>query len=156
MRTLALVLFCAALPAHADLYRWIDPESGSVKLSTQPPADPRINAEVVPFRHPAAPPASPAAAGATKPKPAAAPIAALEARWSELLAQLASAPPQDFSRSSDGLRQHLEAYEAVRAELDKLDPAGAARRRNESAGILDRMRQGFAAQFGTVPPGQQK
>ena len=28
-----LLLLCFAAPAYADLYRWIDPESGSVKLS---------------------------------------------------------------------------------------------------------------------------
>ena len=29
------------LTAHADLYRWIDPATGSVKYSSQPPSDPR-------------------------------------------------------------------------------------------------------------------
>ena len=154
MRALALVL-CIALPAHADLYRWIDPESGSVKLSTQPPSDPTINAELVPFRNPAAPaPQTPA--GAAKPKPAASPVAALEARWSELLTQFTGVSAQDFNRGGEGLRQQMEAYEAVRTELDRLDPAGAARRRNESTSLLDRLRQGFGAQFSTVPPGQQK
>jgi hypothetical protein len=153
VRVLALLLF-SALPAHADLYRWIDPESGSVKLSSLPPSAPGINAELVPFRNPAA--RTPQAAAATAPKPAAGPIAALEARWSELLTQLTSVAPQDFSRSRDGVRQHLEAYEAVRVELDRIDPAGAARRRNESSSLLERLRQGFSAQFSTVPPGQQK
>ncbi len=54
---------------------------------------------------------------------------------------------QEFNRGSEGLRQHMEAYEAVRAELDRMDPAGAARRRNESTSILERLRQGFGAQF---------
>ena len=27
-----------SLPAHADLYRWVDPQSGSVKFSSAPPA----------------------------------------------------------------------------------------------------------------------
>ena len=144
MRALALILFIA-LPAHADLYRWVDPESGSVKLSTQPPSDPTINAELVPFRNPAAP-APQASATAAKPKPAASPVAALEARWSELLTQLTGAPPQDFSRSGEGWRQQMETYEAVRAELDRLDPAGAARRRSESTSVLERLRQGFGQQ----------
>jgi len=52
VRALALLLFIA-LPAHADLYRWIDPDSGSVKLSNLPPSDQRINAELVPFHNPA-------------------------------------------------------------------------------------------------------
>jgi hypothetical protein len=151
MRTAALLLM-VALPAHADLYRWIDPESGSVKLSTQPPSDPTVGAELVPFRNPAAPAPQAAAAPA---KPAAGPIAALEARMAEILAQFTGAGSQDLSRSGQGLRQHVEAYDAVRAELDRLDPAGAARRRNEATGLLDRMRQGFAAQFGTAPPAQK-
>ena len=29
--------FCAPRPAAADLYRWIDPETGSVKFSSYPP-----------------------------------------------------------------------------------------------------------------------
>jgi|SRR5437870_5886689 len=157
MRALALplaLLLWAALPAHADLYRWIDPESGSVKLSSLPPADPGINAQLVPFRNPAAPTPQPGVTAA-KPKPPAGPLAALEARWSELLTQLTAATPQDFSRSGEGLRQHVEAYEAVRVELDRLDPAGAARRRNEAGSLLERLRQGFAAQFGTSPPTQK-
>jgi uncharacterized protein DUF4124 len=153
MKALMLLLFIAS-PAHADLYRWVDPASGSVKLSTLPPSDPRISAELVPFRNPAAP--VPQAAAGTAPKPAASTLAALEARWSELLAKLAAPAPQDLSRSGEGLRQHAETYEAVRAELDRLDPAGAARRRSESGTLLERLRQGFAAQLGTPPPGQQK
>src|SRR3989442_4487433 len=153
LRALALVLFIA-LPAHADLYRWVDPDSGSVKLSTLPPSDPGVNAELVPFRNPAAP-APQAPAAAAKPKPAAGAIGALETRWSELLTQLTGATRQDFSRSSEGWRQQMEAYEAVRAELDRLDPAGAAPRRAESGSLLDRPRQGFGAAFSTAPPGQK-
>ncbi|HYR34148.1 MAG TPA: DUF4124 domain-containing protein [Burkholderiales bacterium] len=156
MRALAILLLCLSLPAHADLYRWIDPESGSVKISTQPPTDPGINAELVPFRNPAAQAPQAATATTAKPNPAGGAVAALEARWSELLVRLTRASPQDFSRSSQGWRQQLEAYEAVRVELDKLDPAGAERRRRESGSLLERLKQGFAAQFGPTPPGQQK
>jgi hypothetical protein len=155
MRLLAL-LFCVALPAHADLYRWIDPESGSVKLSTQPPTDPGINAELVLFRHPAAPPPQAATGTTAKPRPAANALAALEARWSELLGQITGAKPQDLSRSGQGWQQHVEAYEAVRTELDRLDPAGAVRRRNEASTILERLKQGFATQFNPPPPGGQQ
>jgi hypothetical protein len=144
MRALALLLLGFSLSAQADLYRWIDPASGSVKISTQPPLDPGINAEVVPFRHPAAPQAS--ATTTAKPNPAGGLVASLEARWSELLTQLSRASAQDFSRSSQGWQQQLEAYEAVRVELDKLDPAGAARRRNEAVNLVERLKQGFAAQ----------
>ena len=37
MRALFLIAAFAAFPALADLYRWIDPESGSVKFSSVPP-----------------------------------------------------------------------------------------------------------------------
>ena len=154
MSALAFLL-CVALPAHADLYRWVDPDSGSVKLSTLPPSDQRVNAELVPFRDPAAPAAPTAAPAAAKPKPPASPFAALEARWSELLTQLTGVSAQDFNRGSEGLRQHMEAYEAVRAELDRMDPAGAARRRSESTSILDRLRQGFGAAFSSAPPAKK-
>jgi hypothetical protein len=64
----------AAFPAHADLYRWIDRETGSVKFSSTPPpwyGDPekQKNApavEVIPYRAPGAP-AKPAPEVARKP-----------------------------------------------------------------------------------------
>ena len=34
---LCLILLFRAGPAAADLYRWVDPESGSVKFSSYPP-----------------------------------------------------------------------------------------------------------------------
>ena len=37
MRNLAYCLLLAAFPAYADLYRWVDPQSGSVKFSSLPP-----------------------------------------------------------------------------------------------------------------------
>ena len=151
-----LLLLCFAAPAHADLYRWIDPDTGSVKLSSMPPSDPTISAEIVPFKAPAArkPPVI-----ALEPKPA--PVAtgdvgSLQVRFSELLAQLTGAKPQDFGRAGEGIRQQIAAYEAVRVELDRLDPAGAARRQSESASVFDKLKQGLAAQFSTTPPGGQQ
>ena len=132
-------LFVAALisaPAHADLYRWIDPQTGSVKLSNLPPADPATAAEVVPYRGPFGAPvqAQPAAASSDPGL-----LATLEARWRALLAELAAlAENKDAARGGEGLRQHLEAYEAVRAELDRIDPAGKKRREAETTGVLER------------------
>lgn len=51
MRAL-LALLAVAAPAHADLYRWVDPETGSVKFSTLPPADPHLSAALVPYMAP--------------------------------------------------------------------------------------------------------
>jgi len=150
MRALVF-FFCLVGPAHADLYRWIDPESGSVKLSSLPPADSGINAELVPYKSAAVPkpPAAPA-------KPAASMVQALQAKWSEILTQITGLSPQDFQRGGEGLKQHLEAYEAVRVELDRIDPAGAARRRAESESVLDKIKQGLAAQFSPTPPGRER
>lgn len=146
-----LLFFCVCAPAHADLYRWIDPETGSVKLSSLPPSDSSVNADVVPYKAPALlkSPAAPA-------KPAATVVQALQAKWSEMLTQITGLSTQDFQRGGEGLKQHLQAYEAVRVELDRLDPAGAARRRAESASLLEKARQGFAAQLSNIPPGRAK
>lgn len=139
MRALALLAAWIALPAHADLYRWIDPESGSVKLSTMPPTDPAIGAQIVPFKAPAAP-KPPAAVVVSKPSPPTGSVEALQVRWSELLTRLSGASPQDFSRGGEGVRQQIQAYEAVRIELDRLDPAGAARRRAEAASVFEKLK----------------
>jgi hypothetical protein len=140
-----LLLLCVALPAHADLYRWVDPDTGSIKFSNLPPTDGRANAELMPYRGVAAQAAS-TTTSAANPKPAAAqPVDALQARWSEMLSQLTGTSSQDLSRGGEGLRQKMEAYEAVRVELDRVDPAGAARRTNESRSVLERLRQGFGA-----------
>jgi len=148
-----LLLPCFAAPAHADLYRWIDPESGSVKLSSMPPSNPGISAEVVPYNAPPAP-KPPVVPVISKPSAATGSVGALEVRWSALLTQLTSIRPQDFNRAGEGIRQQIEAYESVRAELDRLDPSGAARRAAESTSLAEKLRQGFAAQFSTSPLGQ--
>ena len=87
-----LALLAVAAPAHADLYRWVDPETGSVKFSSLPPADPHLSAALLPYTTAA-------------PKPS------------------AGAPSPEQAR----------AYQALRRQLDLLDPAGARRRAAESA-----------------------
>ena len=140
MRALVL-FFCLSAPAHADLYRWIDPETGSIKFSSLPPGDSSINAEVVSYTAPALPG-----------KPAASVVQALQAKWSEMLTQITGLSVQDFQRGGQGLKQHLDAYEKLRVELDRLDPAGAARRSAESASLLEKAKQGFATQFTSGQP----
>ena len=64
-----LALLALPFLAYADLYRWIDPESGSVKLSSTPPpwyergSGPKV--ERIPYAVPAGKPAAEAS-----PKPA--------------------------------------------------------------------------------------
>lgn len=148
-RALLLAVLAAAHPAHADLYRWVDPQSGSVKFSSVPPdwygdplregVAPRV--EVLRYQGPA--PAKPAG-GAEKP-PAAAQVA-MEERWRSMLQFIAALPQRaDFDRASPGLPQQLQAIQAVRAELDRLDPGGATRRRLEEASAFERLKQGLEA-----------
>lgn len=157
MPRLALLLAAAlALPAQADLYRWIDPETGSVKLSNSPPAwmsggtgIPAPNVQLIPARP--APAAAEAAAGtpekpaAAPEKPAAAPaspVAPLEATWRGLLRGFSALRPGS-DLTAAGIQQQFQAYEALGAELDRRDPAGAAKRRTEEAGVMERLRKAF-------------
>jgi hypothetical protein len=151
MKALLLAAAVAAVvtpPAHAELYRWIDPDTGSVKYSTSPPGDAGVNAAVVPYKAPPTPPpAAVPAAGAAQPGA----LAGLEARWTDLLNQLSALTPQDLRRAGEGLKQQIEAYGTLSAELDRLDPSGSDRRRQQSEAMLERLRRGLAAQ-----PGPQK
>ncbi len=148
MKVLVLLAGLVALPAHADLYRWIDRETGSVKYSNFPPpwfGDPEKErrspaVEVIPYRDPRA--AKPAATD--KPSPAAAAIAGPQARWTELARSFAALPATtDFERAGPGLRQQIEAYQVLSAELDRLDPAGAARRRAQEPAVVEVLRRGL-------------
>lgn len=148
-----MIACLAAAPAQADLYRWIDPQTGSVKFSSYPPpwfGDQalELNApatEVIVYRAPgAAKPAAP-----VKPSAAASVLSALETRLAGLTQFFSALPSnQDFSRAGSGIQQQLEAYQAVSAELDRLDPAGAARRRAQEVGVIETLRRGLEAQFG--------
>ena len=150
-----LLLIAALMPSavNADLYRWVDPQSGSVKFSSYPP--PWFGDQALELRAPAvevlvySPPGAPKPAAAP-PKPSAGLLAALETRLAGL-AQFFTALPAntDFSRAGSGIQQQLEAYKAVSAELDRLDPAGAARRRQQEAGVIETLRRGLEAQFGS-------
>lgn len=139
---LAWLLVVLPLSAQADLYRWIDPASGSVKYSSQPPTDPGIQADVVPYNAP--PPPRPAPAKPAPPTPAAAApvvspaVAELEARWRSLAAQVTALPPAELKSGSDRVRQQLQALEAARVELDRLDPAGTSRRSAEMVAMMQR------------------
>lgn len=139
---LAWALMLLPLAAHADLYRWIDPASGSVKYSSQPPSDPGIEADVL--RYNAPPPPKPAPAKPVPPKPAAAApvtsaaVAELEAHWRSLAAQLMALPLDELKSGSERARQQMQALEAARAELDRLDPGGTSRRSAEMVAMMQR------------------
>jgi len=134
LRTPVLLLFLAA-SAHADLYRWVDPATGSVTYSNVPPADPRVSPQTVPYTGPLPPKAPPPPHGGSVP--------ALEAEFNALYAQLASVPPESFRNASEALRRQMQSYEALRSQLDELDPAGAPRRAAASLALAERVRQGL-------------
>ena len=141
MRAWFLPMACIAFAAHADLYRWVDPQTGSVKYSSSPPpwfGDPEKErgapaVEVMPSRPGAS--AKPAPVP-EKPAPGAAASSAtlgLEARWAALLGYFGSLPVgTDFN----GLQLQLQEYATAGAELDRLDPAGAPRRRAQEAAVF--------------------
>jgi hypothetical protein len=125
MKPLVIALLVAPTLAYADLYRWVDPESGSVKLSNTPPpwyergGGPEV--ELIPY---AAPRARPAAANPLAPSS----VGVLQARWREALLADASQPT----------KERLQALATLNAELDKADPLGARRRQEEVSSILRR------------------
>lgn len=154
--------------ASADLYRWRDPESGSIKFSSDPPPwygdaqkerrAPKV--ELIPGER-AKPKPAPAQASAGAVKPTVTPLPSgnsgqdagpLDALRKELLRKLGAPSGTDFQRAGEGLKRQVEAYDAVAAELDRVDPKGAARRRAEAQSLLDKLREGLRAQFSTQPP----
>jgi hypothetical protein len=153
MRVVLVIACLAAVPAHADLYRWVDPQTGSVKFSSYPP--PWFGDQALELRAPATEvivyhaPGAPKPAAPEKPSAAASIRAALETRLAGLRQFFSALPSnQDFSRAGAGIQQQLEAYQALSAELDRMDPAGAARRRAQEVGVIETMRRGLEAQFG--------
>jgi hypothetical protein len=142
---LLVLLFCRL--AHADMYRWVDPDTGSVKFSNLPPAErPGLAVEVLPYQ--AAPPV-PVTAPAPVVTPAAAPPvraersprAPQEARWRLALERLAEAVERpDADRADPRLQGLVKRAEAANGELDKLDPAGAAARKRELQSAMDSLR----------------
>ncbi|MCD6041038.1 MAG: hypothetical protein K0R40_641 [Burkholderiales bacterium] len=145
MRPLLFPLFLWATAADADLYRWIDPESGSVKYSSVAPSwygdgerqgrAPAV--EVVPY--------APMGVPARKPEEAATPgrtaVATLEARWRAFLQSFSTLTASDFERAGPGLGEQLKAYQGLAAELDRLDPAGRKRRQAEETLALEKLKK---------------
>ena len=107
-----------------------------MRLSTLPPSDPRVSAEVVPYRGAAPLRKRPAAATEQD-----ASVPALEAQLRQVSLQLGAATPQDLANGGGAVRQQLISYEALRAQLDRLDPAGAQRRAAEATSLIAHLRQ---------------
>jgi hypothetical protein len=131
------VLF-AALPARADLYRWIDPETGAIKYSSYPP--PWVGDAEREGRSPPVEVLRYAPRGAARtPDPDKA-IAPLEERRRRLLQELLALPERK-DRGPDEIQRRLQAYQLLADELDRLDPKGAAARKAEDYEVMDRLRR---------------
>jgi hypothetical protein len=122
-----LLLACAPLAARADLYRSVDPATGSVKFSSYPPTG--GNAQLLPYRGPGVP----------------APDAQTLEERRRLLQQGMILAPAEPRGAGEALRKQAQDYQAISAELDRIDPAGAERRRAEDAGLFEKMRRGLEA-----------
>jgi hypothetical protein len=128
---------------YADLFRWIDPETGSVKFSNSPPpwyGDPLRErnspaVEVLPFRQAGKPRSADPGQGSSA-------VALLQARRRELLGALQR---PDLQRGGENLQRQLEGLQAVSTELDRLDPKGAPERNLETQDALNKLRQRLEA-----------
>jgi len=131
-------LLFAALPARADLYRWIDPETGAIKYSSYPPPwmgdaeRERRLPQVEVLRY------TPRGAAVTPEGDKA--VAPLESRRRRLLQELLALPERK-DRSPDEVQRQLKAYQLLGAELDRLDPRGAPARKAEDYEVMEKLRR---------------
>jgi hypothetical protein len=129
--------------ALADLYRWVDPETGSVKFSSYPP--PWYGDEAKQRRAPkvelipAGRDASTGSEAASLAQESAKRMESFETQRKSLLRQLAQPGAE---RGTQGLQKQLEAYSVLSEQMDKIDPTGAAARRAEMQVLIDKIVKG--------------
>ncbi|KPK03754.1 MAG: hypothetical protein AMJ64_15035, partial [Betaproteobacteria bacterium SG8_39] len=143
---LAVVLAGLAPSALAELYRWRDPQTGTVKYSSYPPpwygdesreaAAPKV--EVVGGDKPGGKETrTPADEMAEK---VAEVIRFMAQRREQLLSRMTLARASaGFDSADPAFKADLQAYRAVTRELDKFDPKGAAARRRTDARVFDNL-----------------
>ena len=129
--------------AAADLYRWVDPESGSVKFSNTPP--PWYGNQAKERRAPKVQVIPSGSKGAVTPEPGDKPqdlgtvMEGFDARRKAMLLQF---PPLVAQSGSEGgaqaLKKHVEEYHKLADQMDKLSPQGAAARRGEMQMTMDK------------------
>ena len=137
--SLAVFLFAGAVPALADLYRWVDPETGSVKFSSYPPPwfgdaqrggrAPKVEV-ILPAR------SAPAFGPEVDLDTAATPGAALSRgellkQISRRVAALAAAAPDTVDRPYLELGESLQALEQLDAKSKASNPREEAARLEE-------------------------
>ena len=139
MRTVVLLLlFGAASAAHAQLYRWVDPATGSVKFSSVPPpwyGDPALErrapkTERIPSGAPAPavrgdlpPPADPSAARPLSPL-----LGILDEQRRMLIRDIVAVAAKGGPEAVATARRKADEVQAIMDQLDKADPAGIANR----------------------------
>ena len=143
---LTLVLAGMTSDALAELYRWRDPQTGTIKYSSYPPpwygdesreaSSPKV--EVLGERQ---------GAGNAERKPTdgmaekvAEVIRFMEQRREQLLSRMTVARASaGFDPGNPAFKADVQAYRAVTRELDKFDPKGAAARRKSDAQVFQNL-----------------
>jgi hypothetical protein len=149
MRIILLGVLAGALAGLApnalgELYRWRDPQSGSIKYSTYPPPwygdqareaqSPKVEV-LTGEREAAAAKSAPVDAMAEK---VAEVIQFMEKRREQLRTRMTVARASaGFNLSDPAFQADLQAYRAVSRELDKFDSKGAVTRRAADATVFE-------------------
>lgn len=154
---LLAVLAGVAFDADAELYRWRDPHTGTIKYSSYPPpwygdesraaSAPKV--EVLGGEKPAG--GADAKASDPMAEKVAEVIRFMEQRREQLLSRITVARASaGFSPTDPAFRADLEAYRNVTRELDKFDPKGAAARSKADARVFENL--GIEPQSAAAPP----
>jgi len=164
--SLAVLLLVRADPAIADLYRWRDPETGSVKFSSYPPpwygneqSAPRApKVEVIPPMKIApafAPEPDAERAPAAKPGDRSEPRDALFKRLSQRIAAFASSPLDAASKSYAELLEPLQELEQAEKQAKFANPAEQSvfvEQKYQLAAPLESHRQALMQQLSALRP----
>jgi hypothetical protein len=132
--------------AAADLYRWVDPETGSVKFSSYPPpwygdegAQKRApKVEHIPARSTPRGPDARLESAPGAPREGAPNLDALERQRKTTMEQINASA----GRPGADTQKQLETLAAVIEQLDKLNPEGSAARRAETEAMLQKIIKG--------------
>ena len=142
---LSVVLAAVAGDVAAELYRWRDPQTGTIRYSSDPPpwygdesreaTAPKV--EVLGNRDAEAAGRKPVDEMAEK---VAEVIQFMEQRRGQLLTRMTVARASaGFDPAAPGFKADLQAYQALTRELDKFDPKGAAARRRADARVFENL-----------------
>jgi len=153
---LSVVLAAVAGDVAAELYRWRDPQTGTIRYSSYPPpwygdesreaTAPKV--EVLGNRDAQAASRKPADEMAEKVTEV---IHFMEQRREQLLSRMTVARASaGFDPAAPSFKADLQAYQAVTRELDKFDPKGAAARRRADARVFENL--GVEAEAGGARP----